>query len=133
MISVTPIQEKNEQERLCALCHVPYRADALAYVARNAEGQLAGVCQFHMNAEGGHILDLATPTDKDPDDALFVMGRAALNFMDLCHIPTAYFDGACPTETVTDALLCRIGFAPDKAGRYTISLDGFFKHPCQHC
>ena len=128
MITVTPIQDKAEQERLCALCNVPFQTELLAYAARSGNGEFAGICQFHLDATGGHICHLATPTPEDPDDAAFVMGRAALNFMDLCGSKTAYFDG----EGVSDALLRRIGFTPDEKGCYTLSLDGFFTHPCQH-
>ena len=128
MISVTPIQEKDEQQRLCALCHIPFRAELLAYAARNDAGEFAGICQFGMNAEGGHIHHLASPKSDDPDDALFVMGRAALNFMDLCGTKVAFFDGS----NVSDALLRRIGFTPDQKGVYSLSLEGFFNHPCQH-
>lgn len=129
MISVTPIQEKSAQEALCALCGVPFRINMPAYEARNEKGELAGICQFTMDAGGGHIYDLATPTEGDPDDALFVMGRAALNFIDLCGVKIAFFEG----EGADDALLRRIGFSADKNGRYTVCLEGFFSHPCQHC
>lgn len=128
MITITPIQSKKEQERLCALCHVPYRTEHLAYEARNDAGRFVGLCQFTLNAGGGHICELAVTDPGDPDDALFVLGRATLNFMDLCGTKTAFFDGS----GVSDAILRRIGFATDSNGRYTVSLDGFFTHPCQH-
>lgn len=128
MITVKPIQTKTEQERLCALCHIPYRAELLAYGAYNGQGAFAGMCQFGMNTEGGHIYHLATPNGDDPDDCMFVMGRAALNFIDLCGVKIAFFDGKC----ADDALLRRIGFSTDEKGRYTLSLDGFFTHACQH-
>ena len=128
MITVKPIQSKAEQERLCALCHIPYRAELLAYGAYNAAGSFAGMCQFGMDAEGGHIYHLATTGKDDSDDCLFVMGRAALNFIDLCGVKIAFFDGECEDS----ALLRRIGFSADEKGRYTLSLDGFFTHACQH-
>lgn len=129
MITVKPIQEKEMQERLCAKCGIPYRAELLAYGAWNNQGDFAGICQFGMDATGGHIHHLATPIAGDPDDALFVMGRAALNFIDLCGVKIASFDGDTKDR---DALLRRIGFAADEAGHYTVSLEGFFDHPCQH-
>ena len=86
------------------------------------------MCQFGMDAEGGHIYHLATRDDSDPDDCMFVMGRAALNFIDLCGVKIAFFDDKC----TDDALLRRIGFSTDEKGRYALSLDGFFTHACQH-
>ena len=128
MITVTPIQDKKEQERLCALCHIPYAPDLLAYYALNAKGEFAGICQFKTDSEGGHIYHLAAPDTAADLDPLFGMGRAALNFIDLCGVKNAFFDG----EGADDALLRRIGFAPDKNGRYFVNLEGFFTKGCCH-
>lgn len=129
MIQVIPVQDKEEQARLCARCGVPYDPDLLAYYALDGAGEFAGICQFRTDADGGHLYHLAAPVGTEELDPLFVMGRAALNFIDLCGIKTATFDG----EGVDDALLRRIGFTPDANGRYAVNLDGFFTHPCSHC
>ena len=126
MISVTPIERKEDQAQLCALCGVVYLADALAYRATDENGAFAGICQFSMDAQGGHIFHLAAP-DGGFDDALFVMGRAALSFIDLCGVKTADFRGEAD-----DSLLRRIGFSTNGNGQYTVSLEGFFNHPCSH-
>jgi hypothetical protein len=126
MISVIPIQQKEEQEYFCRLCGIPYSPDLLAYYAKDGEGRFAGLCQFKTDAEGGHIYHLTAPEEAKNLDPLFVMGRAALNFIDLCGIKTAFFDGEC----ADDALLRRIGFSLDESGRYTINLDGFFTKGC---
>ena len=128
MITVRPIQTKQEQELLCTLCHIPYRAELLAYGAWNDQNEFSGICQFGMNAEGGHLYHLATPTENDPDDALFVMGRAALNFIDLCGVKIAYFDGEAEGM---DPLLRRIGFTKNESGRYSFVVEGFFTKPCK--
>ena len=128
MIKVTPIQDKNEQARLCALCSIPYSPDLLAYYALDDADRFAGICQFKTDGEGGHIYHLAAPVGFDSIDPLFVMGRATLNFIDLCGFKRAFFDG----EFADDALLRRIGFTPDENGRYSVDLDGFFTHPCSH-
>ncbi len=127
MITVVPIQHKEEQAYFCALCNVNYDPDLLAYYAKDGEGRFAGLCQFKMDTEGGHVYTLTAPAGYEELDPLFVMGRAALNFIDLCGVKTAYFDG----EDVDDALLRRIGFSRNKAGRYHISLDAFFTGGCK--
>ena len=128
MITVLPIEDKNEQERLAALCGIDFLADALAYRATDEDGSFAGMCQFSLNAEGGHLWHLAPAPLMKSEEPLFVMGRAALNFIDLCGTKTAFFEGDPPSR----ALLTRIGFRCDESGRYSVSLDGFFTHPCQH-
>lgn len=128
MIKVIPIQDKQEQERYCKECGVPYSPDLLAYYALDEKERFAGICQFKNDQTGGHIYHLTAPLGKEDIDPLFVMGRATLNFMDLCGVKTAYFEG----EPCDDALLRRIGFAPDAEGRYAVSLEGFFTKPCCH-
>ncbi len=127
MLEVLPIQDKREQEALCARCGIPYRAELLAYQAIN-EGEFCGICQFTMDADGGRILDFAALPDKYAFEPMFVMGRATLNFIDLCGIHRAFFDAPCDNDTLIRA----IGFVPNAAGRYEIDLTGFFIDPCQH-
>ncbi len=133
MLKGFPIQDKDEQRALCERCGVTFDADLLAYQA-TVEDEFVGVCQFVLKPEGGIVYDLA-PLDKDAPDkeALFVMGRAALNFIDLCGVHQAYFDGdvTIPGEKLLEA----IGFRRDEAqnGRLGMDLTGFFTTPCKHC
>lgn len=127
MLEVLPIQDKQEQEALCARCGVPFRTELLAYKAL-VDGELRGICQFTMNAVGGRIVDFANVPDGYEFEPMFVMGRAALNFIDLCGVHTAFFDAACDNETLIKA----IGFSRNSDGRFEMDLTDFFKEPCQH-
>jgi hypothetical protein len=127
MLEVLPIQDKQEQEALCARCNVPYRAEMLAYQAL-VEKELRGICQFTMNADGGKIVDFAHVPELYEFEPMFVMGRAALNFIDLCGVHRAYFDAEYDNETLIKA----IGFSKNTEGRYEMDLTDFFKEPCQH-
>ena len=91
MLEVLPIQDKAEQEALCLRCNVPFRVELLAYKAL-VDGELRGICQFTMNQEGGKIVDFAHVPNLYEFEPMFVMGRAALNFIDLCGIHRAFFD-----------------------------------------
>lgn len=133
MLKVFPIQDKNEQAALCERCGVTYNAELLAYQA-TVDDEFVGICQFKLQSEGGILYDLA-PLNGDNQDfeAIFVLGRAALNFIDLCGVHQAYFDGdvSVPGET----LLRAIGFRPDESqnGRLGMDLTDFFTSPCKHC
>ena len=127
MLEVLPIQNKQEQEALCARCKIPFDADLMAYKAL-VEGELKGVCQFTMNADGGRILGFASVPEKYEFEPMFVMGRAALNFIDLCGVHRAYFDAPCDNEILIKA----IGFSKNADGRYEMDLTNFFQEPCQH-
>ena len=134
MLKVLPIQSKAEQEELCKKCNIVFRPELLMYAA-SYEGELVGVCQFILNDKGGMIYDIAKIADRVTEDgkhsasdfeALFVMGRGALNFIDLCGVHKAFYVG----ETVDDPLLRAIGFKPDGNGSYSINLEGFFTDHC---
>ena len=127
MLEVLPIQDKQEQEALCARCKIPYRVEMLAYQAL-VEGELRGICQFTLGADGGKIVDFAHVPNLYEFEPMFVMGRAALNFIDLCGVHRAFFDAEYDNETLIKA----IGFTKNDAGRYEMDLTDFFKEPCQH-
>ena len=127
MLEVLPIQDKQEQEALCARCKIEFSTELLAYKAL-VDGELRGICQFTINAEGGRIVDFAHIPDGYEFEPMFVMGRAALNFIDLCGVHTAFFDATYENETLIKA----IGFSRNPDGRYEIDLTDFFKEPCKH-
>ena len=133
MLEILPIQTKPEQEALCARAGIPYRVDAMAYRA-SVDGEITAVCQFSMDAEGGHIHDLSMVTDREFSDrdrieSLFVMGRAAMNFIDLCGVHKAYFEDAAFEP---ESMIKSIGFEKMEDGRWFVDLTDFFVEPCQH-
>ncbi len=127
MLEVLPIQSKEEQEALAALCGIPFRTELMAYRA-SVDGQVCGICQFTMDAAGGRIVDFAHVPNAYEFEPMFVMGRAALNFIDLCGVHRAFFDAQYDNETLIKA----IGFRKNADGRYEMNLTDFFKEPCKH-
>ena len=130
MIGVKPIQEKSKQAEICAMFHIEYNVDTLMYGAY-IEGKLVGCCQFGMPKGVGQIVDLAPTGERSAsvEEALFIMGRAALNFIDLCGVHEAYI--APPAET-EEPLMRKIGFRPTEDGKWYMNLEGFFASPCSH-
>ena len=125
MIKVLPIQSKLRQEEICLKCGVEYDADLLAY-AVSVDDRLSGICQFKLTDKGGVIRDIAPTIDHYDSDALFVMGRGALNFIDLCGVHYATYVG----NGAEDSLLRKIGFKKNNDGVYEIDLNGFFTDHC---
>lgn len=133
MLEVLPIQTQTEQEAVCARAGIEYKVDCMAYRAL-IDGELTAICQFSMNAEGGHIHDLATLKDRELSDrdrieSLFVMGRATLNFIDLCGVHRAFFEDAAFEG---EGMIRSIGFQKQEDGRWFVDLTDFFVEPCQH-
>ena len=127
MLEVIPIQTKTEQEALAARVGAEFLPDALAYRA-DADGEFVGMCQFRLDPSGWHMLTLDSLPGHEDFQPMFVMGRAALNFMELCGAETAYYEAPLRDRVLVGA----IGFREDKNGKLKVDLKGFFDHPCQH-
>ena len=125
MFKVLPIQSKDTQKELCEKCGVIYDADLLAY-AVSVDDEFAGICQFKLTDKGGEIYDIAPALTKNDPDALFVMGRGALNFIDLCGVHFARYVG----DVKDELLLKKIGFKQNSDGGFEIDLNGFFTDHC---
>ena len=125
MLTVRPIEKKEDQERFCEECGVPYNADYFAYSAYE-DGCFLGICQFGMRDGAGHVYHIAPAPGTDDFTSQFVLGRAALNFMDLCGVEDAYFEG--DESRLTKA----VGFKKQEDGRLYMCLKGFFtSDPCK--
>ncbi len=122
MLKIVPIQKKSEQKRLMEACSIPYREECLAYAAYE-EGALVGGAQFYFENAACHITDIRCPEGISDDEALFIMGRGLLNFVDLCGIHDAYVEDP---ERLDKRLIARIGFWKNEDGLEYMNLLGFF-------
>ncbi len=129
MLKVLPIQSKLTQEDICLRCGVKYDPDLLAYSA-TVDDELAGVCQFKLTDKGGMIYDLAPVNGSFDFEAMFVLGRGTLNFIDLCGVHYAFYRGEIKDEQ-SERLIKAVGFKATESGSYEIDLNGFFT--TEHC
>lgn len=131
MLEILPIENKDTQKKICEICKIEFLPDMLAYSALS-DGSICGICQFKLTEKGGSVHSIAVTGEHIESDyqILFTLGRAALNFIDLCGVHDAYFDG-----NVTDeALIGDIGFRKNDHGDYYMNLEGFFtSSPCKNC
>jgi dUTP pyrophosphatase len=82
------------------------------------------ICQFRIKNDNGYLYDLCNTEGVDDLEALIIMGRATLNFIDLCGVHTAYFEG----EKIRGAMA--VGFR-EKDGALFADLTGMFESPCK--
>ena len=128
MLKVLPIQSKINQEEICLRCGVKYDPDLLAYSA-TVDDELAGVCQFKLTDKGGMVYDLAPVKDSFDFEAMFVLGRGTLNFIDLCGVHYAIYRGEVKDEQ-TERLVKAVGFKLTEGGTYEVNLEDFFTDHC---
>ena len=121
MLEIKPIQSKDEQAGFCARCSVPYDPDCMAYAA-TLDGEFIGVAQFTIEKEGGYVKNITLIPGLEDFEAIFLMGRAVLNFIDLCGIHTA----TCARDAASETHIKAIGFKRDENGVFTADMTNMF-------
>ncbi len=126
MLTVLPIQSKIEQEQLCKVCGIEFYENAFAY--RADDGDFIGICQFTFENDCGYIKHLAYAPNVEDNEAMIIMLRATMSFMNRCGLVNSYIDENGTTPT----LLKISGYKLDSNGKYYMDLDKFYNTPCCH-
>lgn len=131
MLTIKPIEDKNEQKEITSLCGIEFKPELFAYKAHN-DGRLLACAQFDIK-ENGAVIDAMRQVIGSCEDfeGMFILGRAVLNFLDLCGVVTAYYPS--PNDETEMRLAKAIGFK-DIDGILTATLTGMFDAKCgAHC
>ena len=123
MLTVKPIESKEEQKKFCELCGIDFCPDMFAYAAR-VSGEFIGMSQFNIENGTGYIKDLLLVPGKDDDEALFIMGRATMNFIDLCGVHK------CRADRGAGKIMKLIGFREAEDGTLFCDMTGMFTSGC---
>lgn len=121
MLTIKPIQTKGEQEKACTRCGIAYDADCMAYSCDD-DGRFIGMAQFNIGNGTGLLRDLVTIPGIDDFEALFLIGRAVLNFVDLCGIHRA--EGT--DRTAPERIMKAVGFVRQPDGTWTADMTHMF-------
>ena len=126
MFKITPVQTKQEQKSIAQTLGVPFQENDFAYRMFDFEtGELLGFSQFEISSGCGVLHTLVQPKDKDDFEAMFILGRQTMNFIDLCGIHSM-----CAIDCVADERLLRaIGFRLTD-GEYRVNTEGMFDGHC---
>ncbi len=125
MLRVIPIQEKTQQAELCAICGVTFRPEAFAYAAY-VSGVFVGISQFGICDEYGTIYDLTPAPETDDIEALFIMGRQTMNWIDLLGVHTCH----CREGAGAEKLIRALGFRRDENGTLSADTTHMFDGHC---
>ena len=136
MLIIRRITDKSFQEELCVLCGAEYDPHSFAYLAAEGRAEKEGVVidsyigilQFTMDSGGGYINTLKTVEGVSDDEALIIMTRAAMQYMNSIELPYVYID----EDAAPAYLINRMSFRQDDHGEYCIDLDKFYAAPCEY-
>ena len=129
MFKITPIQSVEVQMECAQKCNAKYKEGAFAYSMNDAEsGDIMGFSQFEITDNGGILLDLR-PTKGFSEDyeAMFILGRATMNFIDMCGTHTLM----AKSDAGDTTLLRAIGLKPREDDTFFCDMTGFFDG--SHC
>ena len=129
MFKISPIQSSELQKEYAHKCGTEYKTGAFAYSMNDSEsGELMGFSQFEITENGGILLDLR-PADGFGEDyeAMFILGRATMNFIDMCGVHTL----TAKCDAGDNTLLRAIGLKPKEDGSFFCDMTGFFDG--SHC
>ena len=126
MFKIQPIQSVEEQIDVCKACGAEYREGYFAYSMRDsATGELMGFSQFEIKSGEGYLSDIRSIPGANDFEAMFILGRATMNFIDLCgaHIARASMTAADVT------LMLSLGFK-ESEGNYVADMTNMFNGKC---
>ena len=129
MFKIQAIQEIEKQRECANLCGTVYRDGFFAYSMIDLEsGKLMGFSQFEIGDGYAFIADIKPVIGLDDFEAMFILGRQTMNFIDLCGIHTL----KASTETAEESYLKAIGFKPAGDNGFTVNTTGMFDGNCHH-
>ena len=125
MFKITPIQDKTRQKEICKLCGAEFRADAFAYQMFDVDsGEIMGMSQFEIG-EVGYIYDIKEAPHRDDFEAMFILARQTMNFIDLCGNHTCY----ASKDAANERLIKAVGFEAIE-DKYYCDMTGMFDGNC---
>ena len=126
MFKITPIQDKNERDGLFSRYKIKAREGYFSYLMYDMEtGAPMGISQFDVTGEEGYISDLRYVGEGEDFEAMFILGRQTMNFIDLCGIHRC----VAAADAGDARLLHAIGFR-ENDGRLSVDMTGMFDGHC---
>ena len=126
MFKISPVNDEALSEKYLTLCGAKKVDDAFLYAMTDIDTEdIMGICQFEILSDFGYIYDLKPKIGTDDFEAMFILGRQTMNFIDICgnHICKAKDDAG-------DARLLRaIGFK-ESNGELYCDMTGMFDGHC---
>ena len=127
MYKISPIQTREKQEKYAIMCGTFYKEGSFGYAMTDEEtGELMAMAQFEIEGSRGHIFDLRERVGTEDYEAMFILGRSTMNFIDLCGSHKCIID-----KDAADArLIHAIGFRENEDGVLFCDMTGMFDGKC---
>ena len=127
MFKITPVQNQESADKILSALNMDKKDGAFIYAMTDCEtGALMGASQFELSDEFGYIYDLKETEGLNDFEAMFILGRQTMNFINQCGITVCRADLSAADEKLIKA----IGFKKQNEF-YECDMTGFFDG--SHC
>ena len=87
MFKITPIQDNELAKSYLEACGAYERELCFVYAMTDCESsEIMGIAQFELTGECGYIYDIKEPDKSDDFEAMFILGRQTMNFINSCGL-----------------------------------------------
>lgn len=127
MFKITPVQSINDAKIYANACSASVKEGCFIYAMTDCEsGEIMGFSQFEILDGYGYIYDIKEAVGKNDFEAMFILGRQTMNFIDQCGITICRAD----INAAEESLLKSIGFKKSESF-FECSTEGMFDG--SHC
>ena len=127
MFKITPVQDIELAKIYLSACDAILKEGAFVYAMNDCDtGKIMGIAQFELNASFGYISDLKEATELNDFEAMFILGRQTMNFINSCGIDIC----RASLDAGDKTLLKAIGFKAN-SDCYECNMHGMFDG--SHC
>ena len=127
MFKITPVQDIGLASKYLSDCNATVKEGCFVYAMTDCDsGNLMGVSQFEILSEYAYIYDLKSIVNLNDFEAMFILGRQTMNFINSCGIELCRSD----LNAGDEQLIKSIGFEK-KFDYYECNTHGMFDG--SHC
>ncbi len=128
MFKIYPLCDDALAEEYLKSCGALRKDGAFIYVMSDLEtNALMAIAQFEIFKEHGYIYDIKSIPSLDDFEAMFILTRQTMNFIEKCG-PTLCLAGS---DTADEKLLLACGFKRGDGG-YFVDMTNMFTGVCSH-
>ena len=127
MFKISPVQSPELAAEYAKACNVKIVPGSFIYAMTDVQTcELMAISQFEILSEYGYIYNITSAPELDDYEAMFILSRQTMNFIDLCgaHVCKISRDAA------KESLIKAIGFK-EQNGEFICDMNGMFDG--SHC
>ncbi len=128
MFKIFPIQDEKTKNAYAAACRASIVDGAFSYGMADAESlAIMGFSQFDIDGKNAILYDLKEKNGQNDFEAIFILGRATLEFCERCGATVCF----AKKEAADETLLRAIGLRTEHDGGFYGRIEGMFDGHCE--